>query len=136
MTIDATLYVLNKNRDTWKLKGESSANLGAKKPSHAERQVYQKRQPTDNPVLIVQNGYPCTDCNTFFNQESSHGMNIIIKVTGDQGSYGAENGFPLNKAPKIAIFYYHNGSHSIVTMTSVIKTPPAGFPNVPEFEHL
>lgn len=133
MTIEAELYVIG-NGNQWRSKGTNTANLSTGILNHAERKLYtEKRNVADNLVLIVQNAYPCTDCHNFFLEKSKNGVNIIIKVTDDQGSYGAEHGFELNKAPKTAIFYYRQGTHKIVTMTSTDRNPPLGFPDVPDF---
>lgn len=135
MPINATLYDISGTPPAWRQRANNSANLGATLQNHAE-QALLNGYNGNGTVLIVQNAYPCTGCNDFFKRASRNGRNLIIKATADQGSYGAEHGFPLNRAPVPAIFYYRNGAAKIVTMTSADRNPPAGFPDVPDFSNL
>ena len=137
MSIDSQLYrYANKEATAWRLAGSNSANLGVGPSGHAERALFTTRQ---NELLLkmalfVQNAYPCTGCHNFFLEQSLRGFSIIVKVTADRGSYGAEHGFMLNSSPVPAIFYYRHGQSRIVTMTD--RAPLPGFPAVPDFDEL
>lgn len=144
MSINAELYVIAedaKKTAFWRRKDESSAKLGDKPGSHAERALLDNNLAKlgGKPVLIVQNAYPCTGkdgkggCHGYFTTVSGKGVDIILKVTDDQGCYGAEHGFPLNGAPVPTTIYYRGGASKIVPKGAKDATPPAGFPKVPDF---
>jgi len=132
--IVATLYRAKDHK--WQSRGSSDASLGTAAAFHAERAVYDAKAGVDDPILIVQNAYPCTTCHNYFISKSQFGKNVIIKVTKDQGAYGAEHGFTLNRAPVPAIIYYRAGAAKIVHMTAADRNPLAGFPAVPDFDYL
>jgi hypothetical protein len=137
MTIESALYQVT-NGNKWKelvtkdvYAGRSNAEL------HAERQAYTNpKVDKTQPILFVQNAYPCTKCDDFFKNQSQAGKTFIIKVTEDQGSYGAEHGFTQSKAPVPAIIYYWAGAKKIVHITANDKNPPQNFPVVPDFDNL
>lgn len=141
MPVNAALYTIT-NGNEWRRKADSSAERGDNLLNHAERALLEANLGNlgGRPALIVQNAYPCTGkagkpgCHQYFIEKSRGGLNIILKVTGDQGGYGAEHNFTQGKVPVPAIFYYSAGTSQIITMTSANRTPPAAFANVPNFD--
>ncbi|MCW2237917.1 hypothetical protein [Azospirillum canadense] len=143
MPVNAALYTITASNE-WRKKADSSAERGDNLLNHAERALLEANLTNlgGKPGLIVQNAYPCTGkgnktgCHQYFIEKSRGGLNIILKVTGDQGGYGAEHGFTQGKAPVPAIIYYSAGTSQIITMTSANKTPPAVFATVPNFDYI
>ncbi len=106
-------------------------STGKSAESHAERLAYTGfGNIQDNPLLLVQDAFPCFDkCHAFFKNLSKAGKSVIIKVTADNtydaASYAADGLITKPYAFPYYI-YYHGGAATISNASPPVS--PGGFP--------
>jgi deoxycytidylate deaminase len=120
---------------SWRQQASSTQGNNRVSTQHAERQVLRDLSWRGaNPVLIVQNAFPCHECHSHFLRESGiSGTSIIVKVTKNEGQYSLDHGLSAS-ASVPCIIYYHAGSSSMVGLWSRSNgDAPGGFPAHPDF---
>jgi hypothetical protein len=136
MPILSTGYLASSG--AWRQYQSSTQGSNRASGQHAERLVLTALAfRGQNPVLIVQNAFPCHECDSHFLRESGlSGKSIIIKVTDNHGQYSGDHGLGPNAATP-CILYYHGGNKTIVGLWSRGHgDAPPGFPAHPDFEML
>lgn len=120
------------NGTSWKkVGGESVATLKAK--LHAELSKLAELDG-NNPVLLVQDAFPCHACHATL-IEKSKTTNIIVKVEKNQGSYSLDHGLGANPGLPVTI-YYSAGAAVYVPNVGPLPAVPVAFNGAPNFATL
>jgi hypothetical protein len=127
----------------WKsIDNPSSQGKNRRAEDHAERMTLTLLEGKNKkaPYLLVQNAFPCAICHTFFKGQKNA---VVIKVVADEGKYSRD--IKKIELPELAgdlsvprILYYYGGKCKMVGMGSrgADATPPASFPDHPDFSDL
>jgi hypothetical protein len=131
---------LRTNGQIWQAVGkEISAAPGSKQVpphDHAERKKYVDFKGVPDPILLVQDAFPCKSCHEFFLAESKAAKprSIIVKVEENGGDYSSDHAPNVPKNPGLpCIIYYSAGAATYVFKSPPINKPPAQFPAHPDF---
>ena len=126
MAINTYGYV--SNGSSWKQRATQSVTSQGKQ-THSEISVYNSLGATGKaaPYLILQNAFPCSECDTKFIGASARGS-IVFKITANEGSYSADHGLGQVYATFPTYIWYHNGAKTIGT---AVANQPATFPICP-----
>ena len=126
MAINTYGYV--SNGTSWKQRATKSVTSQGKQ-THSEIDVYNNLGATGKaaPYLILQNAFPCSECDGKFITASTRGA-IVFKITANEGSYSADHGLGQTYATFPTYLWYLNGAKTIST---ALTGKPATFPICP-----
>ena len=135
MTVEAQAYKVNSKKDRWITDNKEYKTGNFKKlVEHAERKAYQSIAKADGPYLIVQNAFPCPDCDEYFRLESKKGKSFIIVVNGDSGNYSLGYKGLKRSGKELDLpmwIYFHDGKRTITTMDDKIPDDFPAHPDLP-----
>lgn len=139
MTINTFCYIGKSDSPQWKNRSSHLAGNFKNKNEHAERKAYADAlKHTPNVVLILQDGFPCEECDKFFSDQKQCKTAVIFKITANNGLYSLDHNLPKEVALPVVI-YYHNGIKKIVGLWSRggnTDSLPEGFPSHPDIEQM
>jgi hypothetical protein len=131
MTINTFCYIGKAGDLQWRNRSSRTAGNFKKKNEHAERKAYaDAMKNTPEVVLILQDGFPCEECDKFFSDKNQCKKAVIFKITANNGLYSFDHGLPKGVALPV-IIYYFEGVKKIVGLWSRggdQDSPPEGFP--------
>ncbi len=121
-------YGYTSNGASWKQQATSSVTKQGKQ-THSEVNVYNALGAAGKaaPYLILQNAFPCSECDGKFTTASARGA-IVFKITADEGKYAADHGLGQAYGTFPTYIWYLNGAKTIST---ALAGKPATFPVCP-----